>query len=616
LASQVAILTKRLELVERGDASQECLELSEAREMTPVAPRMPAFVPNGITALQRVLKKSLASVEGTPDEICSREAMLSVLANPAVRGFILGLARTRIYDNSTLIKAFPEVEVLGYMKKLWYSLNLKVSDWLAQFVLLGATQTFRDMLDLVLCSRLLDGVSAVKWGRKSIRSFIENDRCLSSMYNDAINLLKTEVPHAVYPTSVYRESRGMCYANADTSVVEAEMSLSIRSTIKVISNVLNSSDLLGITYKPLGRCVALVDLELKPLYGKQIERYFSSRGIRLELLYLRAWERDKHIGSVEKILNDLKRLGMSRNEPLLIVGGGVITDLGGFACSLYHRSTPYIQLCTSIVAGIDAGPSPRTCCDGHGYKNIFGAYHPPVLTITDKFFWKTLHPGWIRHGISEIIKMAVMKDLTLFELVEKHGKRLVDTKFGTLTPEDSELDKDSDLIIGRALQSYVKAEYDNLWETHQLRPHAYGHTWSPGFELQAGLLHGHAIAIGMGLGAHMSFSKGWISQQERDRILNLFSALEISLYHPILEQTELLWAAQCRMIEKRGGNLCAPIPKGGIGQSGYLDQSELPREELERLIKEYHGVVSQYPRGGLGVEATLKSVGLEEVSTK
>merc|ERR1712241_1488461 len=84
-----------------------------------------------------------------------------------------------------------------------------------------------------------------------------------------------------------------------------------------------------------------------------------------------------------------------------------------------------------IVSGIDAGPSPRTCCDGHGYKNVFGAYHPPILTLTDRSFFKTLRKGWVRHGIAEIIKMAVVKDISLFELLEKHSARLIETKFGT-----------------------------------------------------------------------------------------------------------------------------------------------------------------------------------------
>merc|ERR1719416_112815 len=89
--------------------------------------------------------------------------------------------------------------------------------------------------------------------------------------------------------------------------------------------------------------------------------------------------------------------------------------------------------------------------------------------------------------------MAVMTDIKLFQLLESAGQRLISTKFGTLIPDDVEFGDICDKIIGLALADYVKAEYENLWETHQLRPHAYGHTWSPGYELPAGMLHGHAV---------------------------------------------------------------------------------------------------------------------------
>jgi 3-dehydroquinate synthase len=110
------------------------------------------------------------------------------------------------------------------------------------------------------------------------------------------------------------------------------------------------------------------------------------------------------------------------------------------------------MLATSIVTGIDAGPSPRTCCDGYGFKNLYGAYHPPVLTLTSRGFWSTLREGWIRHGIAEIIKMACVKDLSLFELIEKAGPRLIYTKFGTVGETDPEFEQLCDLIVGKAME--------------------------------------------------------------------------------------------------------------------------------------------------------------------
>ena len=99
----------------------------------------------------------------------------------------------------------------------------------------------------------------------------------------------------------------------------------------------------------------------------------------------------------------------------------------------------------------------------------------------------------------------------LFELLEEVGPKLVHTKFGTESSttfpdgDDASFQSKCDLIVSKALDAYVRSEYGNLWETHQCRPHAYGHTWSPGYELAAGMLHGHAVATGMGFGAYMSY---------------------------------------------------------------------------------------------------------------
>jgi 3-dehydroquinate synthetase len=434
-------------------------------------------------------------------------------------------------------------------------------------------------------------------------------------YQDLADRLVEENPHAVYPTSSYREGRGSVVSTADDQTIEAVVSSSTFTSIKLIDNALDPQQLiLRNTYAPLGRCVCLVDQNVEGYFGEQIEHYFDYHGIHLEKLVYRAMEVDKGIYTVEQMLGDFKRLGVSRNEPVLIVGGGVLADTGGLACALYHRNTPYVMLSTSIVAGIDAGPSPRTCCDGFGYKNLFGAYHPPILSITDRFFFKTLREGWLRHGIIEIIKMAVVKDAELFCDLEKAGPELITTRFGTTDCEaDSEISTLSQKILGGALRSYVAAEYGNLYETHQCRPHAYGHTWSPGFEIEAGLLHGHAVAIGMGFGAYLSYKLNWINLEQCHRIMRLISSFGLSLWHDILHNKETLWSSQQKIVQKRGQNLAAPLPKGEIGKCGYLNS--LTREELYEAIEEYQQICAEYPRKGWGIEPHCSDVGLEDPST-
>lgn len=548
-----------------------------------------------------------------------REAIEQVLALEPVYEFLIQISRADVFAAEAAKKfshTKDELCLLRSYKLLKYCYNLPcgqlcglLSDVVNRFDgKYGSSLTKlaeKVLNDSTTGPRLMKHVTIAKGAPDNLKR----------MYSENAEYLLDNDPHALYPTSVYRQCAGHITSSDDYRVIESVMGTTITTTIEIVRDVLDPvSPHLRNVYKPLKRCVAVVDEHLDGLYGDALEAYFAANSIALEKLVYRCMEVDKDISTVEKILVDLKGRRVSRNEPVLVVGGGVMADIGGFACALYHRNTPYVMLCTSIVSGIDAGPSPRTCCDGLGYKNVFGAYHPPILTLTDRHFFKTLEPGWIRHGIAEIIKMAVTKDATLFCDLEAAGERLVETKFGIENcKRGSEIDVLSETIIAKAMDGYVRSEYGNLWETHQCRPHAYGHTWSPGFELQAGLLHGHAVAIGMGYGAYLSFLEGWITKEDLHRILKVMSVVGLALRHDILENADSLWSSQIKMTEKRGGNLCAPVPKGKIGVCGYLN--DLSRERLEQTLIEYQEIVKCYPRQGYGIEPHCRDVGLEDPST-
>jgi 3-dehydroquinate synthase len=433
--------------------------------------------------------------------------------------------------------------------------------------------------------------------------------------NDAIAQLEADNPHALYPTSPYRQSSGRTVASPDHSAVEAVMHQATYTSVRMVDRVLDPSErILADIYRPLGRCVCFIDTNVEEHYGEELRAYFAHHDIPLTVLAYRSMEADKGLATVERMLGGIKSHGIMRNEPVLVIGGGVIADTGGLACALYGRNTPYVMIGTSIVSGIDAGPSPRTCADGFGYKNLLGAYHPPVLCLTDRFFFDTLHEGWLRHGIAEIIKMAAVKDVSLLDDLEEAASRLIETRFGIReTDEKDPIDALSRRILGKAMKSYVEAEYDNLYETHQCRPHAYGHTWSPGFEIQAGLLHGHAVSICMGLGNHLAWKEGWISKAEYKRLMDVMDAYGLALWHDVIEDDGLMREAHDKIVQKRGGNLVAPVPRGQIGECGYLNG--LSADDVIAAIAEYREVCAAYPNGGRGIDPLCEDVGLEDPAT-
>ncbi len=447
-------------------------------------------------------------------------------------------------------------------------------------------------------------------------------KLISNLLNSSKNLFYKQLildfeqknPLALYPTSSYRNSSGHVVSSNDYQQIEATMNLNTFTSIKVEENTLNiDNPLLRDNYKSFGRCVCLIDQNIDDNYGVEIENYFNHHSIILEKLVYRAMEVDKHIKNVERIVEDFRKLGVNRNEPILIIGGGVIGDIGAFAASIYHRSTPYIMLSTSVVSAIDSGPSPRSCCDAGGFKNLLGSFHAPVLNISDRSFFKSLRTSWVRHGIAEIHKMAVIRDKELFHLLEDTGLDLMKTHFGTINckTQDKIVSK-SKKIIGLSLKSYVESEYDNLHEVHSIRDHAFGHGLSANFELKAGLLHGHAISVEMNLSTFMSYKRGWINEKDLHRIFKLFSEYELSLWHDILLDEKCMNEGFDKILQKRGGNLAIPVPTG-IGKCKYIN--DLTKSELKEIIQEYKSVVSKYPRKGLGVEPLCSDAGLEDPVT-
>ncbi len=186
-----------------------------------------------------------------------------------------------------------------------------------------------------------------------------------------------------YLTSQWYRGSGEIAHKKDGRSFEVEATYTLKAEVKVVKGVFEpGNEILANIYNSRGRCVAVIDHTVDELYGEKVKEYFAVHEIPLEMMVCRAWEADKTPETVHKILGFLGKDGcdVSRNEPVLIIGGGVLSDVAGLACSLQHRRTPYVMVGTTVIAAIDAGPSPRTCTNGKQFKNSIGAYHPPVLT--------------------------------------------------------------------------------------------------------------------------------------------------------------------------------------------------------------------------------------------
>lgn len=357
-------------------------------------------------------------------------------------------------------------------------------------------------------------------------------------------------------------------------------------------------------YTPFKRCLAIVDSTVNQLYGSQLQRYFQHYGIELTVFPVSIKEPGKTVETWQTIIDAFCRFNLLRKEPVLVIGGGLVTDVTGFACAAYRRSTNYLRIPTTLIGLIDAGIAIKVAVNHGKLKNRLGAYHSPKATFLDFSFLQTLPVDQIRNGMAELIKIAVVSNRQVFDLLERHGEDLLYTHFG-YGSNDTSLQHVGHQVNYESIKTMLELETPNLHELMLDRVIAYGHTWSPTLELlpEPPLLHGHAVNIDMAFSATLAAQRDYITTEERDRILGLMSRLGLALDHRNLD-IELLWEATQAITLTRDGLLRAAVPHP-IGTCHFVN--DLTREELAVVLAEHKRLCADYPRAGDGIDAYVKS---------
>jgi 3-dehydroquinate synthase len=162
-------------------------------------------------------------------------------------------------------------------------------------------------------------------------------------------------------------------------------------------------------FRAYNRCVTVIDARVFEMYGDDMRAYFAHHGLELEVLPMGIDEEQKSLKTIEDCMIFFADVGLMRRETPLVVGGGLITDIIGTACSLYRRSTSYVRLPTTLIGLIDASIAIKVGGNLAGkHKNRIGAFHPHAGVIMDFHFLKTLPEQHIRNGLAELTKISTL----------------------------------------------------------------------------------------------------------------------------------------------------------------------------------------------------------------
>ena len=232
----------------------------------------------------------------------------------------------------------------------------------------------------------------------------------------------------------------------------------------------------------------------------------------------------------DEILEAVNQHKIDRHSYIAAIGGGSVLDLVGYAAAVSHRGIRHIRIPTTVLSQNDSGIGVKNGINYFGKKNFLGTFAPPIAVFNDELFIDTLSERDYRSGISEAVKVALIKDPEFFEWIENNA--------GALVKRDREA---MNYLICRCAELHMQhiAGLDPF-ESGSSRPLDFGH-WSAhkleqlsNFEV----LHGEAVAMGMALDTVYSNLCGYLSDSESQRIIDLLITLGFVLVHPMMDVSD------------------------------------------------------------------------------
>jgi 3-dehydroquinate synthase len=285
--------------------------------------------------------------------------------------------------------------------------------------------------------------------------------------------------------------------------------------------------------------LAVVDrgvVKSRPKLVRELKAYLEKHAGRAELvgepIIVPGGEAAKnHWRLVEKLWTAMERHGLSRQSYVLVIGGGAVLDLAGFAAATAHRGVRLVRMPTTSLSQADGGVGVKNAVNFFGKKNWVGAFAVPVAVINDFDFLRTQSAAAARGGVVEAFKVGLIRDGRLADLVARNAGRLAlrQSSGQVLGMRGTRDDLVYEKVIEESARRHLRhiAAGGDPFEQGTGRPLDFGHWLAHKLEQMSGfrLPHGDAVAAGVAVDARYSAVCGWLPERDARRVVETLERL-------------------------------------------------------------------------------------------
>jgi len=261
-------------------------------------------------------------------------------------------------------------------------------------------------------------------------------------------------------------------------------------------------------------CAVVTDETVAALHLPALLDGLAQTGMKAHPIIVPAGEASKSLEMYGRVVAGLLEAGIDRHTAVIALGGGVVGDLAGFAAATVLRGVPFVQVPTTLLAQVDSSVGGKTGVNTPFGKNLVGAFHQPRLVLADTATLGTLAGREMRAGYAEVVKAGLIGDPAFFAWCERNGGALVGGDVARLTEAVLRACEFKAAVVG----DDEREERANGGRALLNLGHTFGHALEAEVGYGGGLLHGEAVAVGLGMAFRLSARLGLCDEGDAARV--------------------------------------------------------------------------------------------------